>query len=568
MVTSDNLVSLPSRPSSIYPSKVNPTLTDEFVVVNGYSNGINKVLSPIYDDVEFEVSLKQYDRMENDSSIAKCKKILITSVLSDETQLSPGATEAEVGEKEYDTFVQVMDFCNRVINGMDRDIRSSLEQVYGNAIKHGHGIGEIEWEHRKDAPSTKPPEPSQKQTKIGTMFARVGAWFKGPTMASSDTITRPVLKGEVLRLMPRAIKVKPRGSALFVVDDFMNVLGLVPARRVVNGKLKWDEIISREKFMVLTLNKCDEDPRGKSSYRPAFNWYNLKTQLPTEMLRFILEEAVPKAIGVLPPNSIGYEIERDSQGNTIFEEDGKTPKMLTLADSFKKIIENFRSGAGAVIPHESELKPFKQGITGANDAQIFAVIIKIINDEIENAILLQTLAQSEGAHQARSAAQQVALVLYNLVFWTRWAICEMIMNDLLIPAVKYNLGEWALRYLPQISLGDFVRRDWDADLAVLADAYFKGLLDDSQRPALMAWMNLPTPGESRQEQTMAQMDTAGNAVPPPRNRPDKQAGNQNRNTGNGTEKKTNAKSNTDTRFGPLDMLGHHRGWPTRFKRNI
>lgn len=566
----NNLVSVPVAPIGI-KQKIVKDYTREFVVANAYSSNQQKILSNTADEVEVEVSFRAYDNMERDSTIMKSKRILVTSVLSDELQFAPGATEETVGKEEYDIYVQVMELCERAINGLDRPYRETMEQLFGNAIKYGHGVAETEWDYRKDAPSTKPPEDPAPKGKLASMFSGFSNWWKGgvksDTTAPTDPnsgIKKPVLKGEKLRLMPTGIKVKPRNSTRFVVDDYMNLLGLIPANKSRVG-LGFNEIVDRTKFLVLTLNKQDEDPRGKSLYRPAFNWANLKTQLPAEIMRFILEESVPKSVGTLPQDMPPFEFDRDIDGNIQYEDPDtkKIPKMLTGAESFKRQMEGFRSGSGAVIPFGATLEPYKKGLTGSGDAEIFNKIIKIIDDQIEESILLQTLAQSEGEHQARSASQQVAEVLYNLVFWIRWQLAMMTLIDLLKVVITINIGEWALRYMPMVSLGDFIRRDWVEELAALADAYFKGFVDDSQRAQLMYWLNMPKPGTSRQEMAaqqaeeaaQAQHDINGNPIQPANNRPDKKGGD--RNTGNGTEKKRNAKN---IGRGPINTMGHNTGW--------
>lgn len=569
-----NLVAVPKQPAGVSTSKIVNDKTKSFVVAGeGYSVSQRRVLASTTDDVETEISFRAYDNMEKDSVITKCKKILITGVLSEDMQLAPGATEEEVGGEEYDTYVAIMEFCERVAEGLDRPYRDTLEQQYGNGLKYGHGVAEIEWEYRQDAPSTKPPETKPPKGRVASAFTRFRTWMLGPerVQAAEDDkgkgIKRPQLKQEKTRLMPSSIKVKPRNSTRFVVDDFMNVLGLVPTHKDRVG-LKWDEIVDRDKFLILTLNKQDEDPRGKSSYRPALNWYNIKTQIPAELVRFILEEAVPKAVGTLPENMPPFEFERDENGAVLYEEDGRTPKMLTGAESFKRQIEGFRSGSGAVIPYGATLEPYKKGMTGTGDVTLFKEVIKMVDNQSEGAILLQTLAQSEGEHQARSASEQVAEILYVLIFWTRWQLSMMTLYQLFAVAVKINFGEWALRYLPMVSLGDFNRRDWIDELEAYADAYFKGFLDDSQRAELMANLNLPKPGPSRQElgiEAAAKQDVNGQPGQPNTNRPDKQAGTKDRNKGNGTEKKN---VNKNLGFGPRYGLGNNTGWVRRFKGYI
>lgn len=555
---------------------VNRNLEDEFVVADGLSIANKRTLSLSDDELEIELDPKIYDMMETDSTIYKGKKILITQVLSDDLQLAPGANEELVSSEEYALYKFFMDYIDRVNKGLDSPLRNTLEQLYDNSLSYGHGIAEIEWEQREDVPDE--PNEEDKEDKArdkssgSSLLWQLKAWVVGtPEMAdttkdSADPLaSRPQLKGPASRLMPRSFKVKARGQVRFVVDDYMNVLGYVPARKDYK-QLKFDEILDPDKFWPLTMNKKNEDPRGRSHLRAAFNWYNLKRQIPAEMLRYILEESVPKAVGTMPPqDQQPFEVERDADGNIVYEDEAKTqPKMITVAESFMRLIENFRSGAGAVIPDGSKLEPYRRGLTGSTDGHLFARIIKTVNTEMEDAILLQTLAQSEGEHQARSASEQVAQVLHNLVFWHRWLIAVSLIEHVYVPAIRLNFGDWALKYMPLVSLGDYVRRDWVAELAAVADAYFKGFLDDSQRAELMAWLNLPRPGKSRQEmnnEMQASQDVNGEAAPLNKNRPDKQGGTKDRNAGNGTEKKNGNTNGVSVGYG----MGHDRG---RFGRAL
>lgn len=536
----------------------------EYVLVQGYTSVQQRVLSSTIDDIEREIDLEMYDRMSNDSIITKCKKIIITNALTDDLELAPGTNENQVPPDEYQVYLDIMAHCERIVKGLDHPLRVTLEQLLENAFTYGHGIAEIVKEYRMDG-GTKQTNDQQKVTSppLAPKYPKASIWeriglVKSDVQPDPATITRPTLKNEQLRLMPKCIKVKPRGTVRFVIDAYFNVLGMAPYRRgYFNSGINWNEIIDREKFAVLTMNRKDEDPRGKSSLRPAVNWYNIKSQFPAEVLRFILEESVPKAVGTLAEGAAPYEYERDQKTGAIINDPATgQPKSLTAVESFARSITNFRSGSGAIIPFGAKLEPFKKGIN--TDAALFPIMMKLINDEIENAILLQTLAQSEGAHQAKSASQQVAELLHNLTFWVKYNLSMMILYDIFEPSVRENYGDWAVMYLPQVSLGDFVRRDWKDDLDALSTAYFQGFLDDTQRPELMQWMSLPKPGPSRQEllgQAPAKQDVNGQPVPQPNTRPDKNAG-SGRNRGNGTEKKKNEISG----FGFTGPLGNNSRW--------
>lgn len=540
------------RPEGVYPftKRVNDP-TKEYVAVRGYTEKQATALASTIDDAEIEIDSEFYARMSNDSAITKCRRIIITSALTDNIEMTPDATEDNVSEEEYKIHKYVTQFCERVVKGLKVPLRTTLEQQLDNAFNFGHGIGEVVWEYRLDGFPQEKKEEKTPSPKKQSFLARIGLATEPQEDTKDSFIKRPALEGEKLRLMPSTIKIKPRGTLRFVVDNYMNELGMTTAVRT--SQVKFNEIIARDKFTVLTLNKQNEDPRGRSMNRPAVNWYNIKSQFPAEILRFILEESVPKAVATLGPNASPFEYERDPETGAIIKDENGQPKMLTAVESMAKLLEGFRGGSGAVIPNGATLEPFKKGIN--TDANLFPIMMKLINDEIENCILLQTLAQSEGDHQARSASQQVAEILYNLMFWIKYSLAQCVINDLLVPAVRYNIGEWALKYLPQVSFGDFIRRDWVSELTAISDSYFKGFIDDTQRAELSSWMGLPKPGLSRQQlaNELAQPDVNGDVQPPPNKRPDKQAGDRNKN--NGTEK-----NNVITRSGPTNPLGNHSRW--------
>jgi len=541
-------VELPARPDGFNrgPNVVGDP-TKSYITVTYGTNNVPRILHSTTDEVETNVSLETYERMENDPTIIKSKKIIVTKALADELQMAPGSTEDTVGEDEYEIYVQVMEMCQRAIGGLNRPLRRTLAMLLGNALRYGHGIAEVEYDYIMDGPNTRPSE--NKMPKRGK-FASFFGIFKSDEQPKP--IERPVIKGQKLRLMPKSILVKPRGAARFVVDEYMNVLGLAP--RTQNRELNWNEVIRRDKFLVLTMNEQDEDPRGKSSYRPVYNWWNLKQNVPAEVLRYILEESVPKPVFTLPEDIQPYEPVRDNDGNVVYEADGVTPKMEFLVDSARRAVTDMRSGSGAVIPSKAKLEPYKK--TSKSDAEFFSKILSMIDRQMEFGILLQNLAQSEGEHQARSASQVHEGLLDILIFFIRWELVVMITTDLLEPTIEKNLGAWALKYMPFVSLGDFVRRDWAKDLETVAKAYFYGFIDDTQRAELMAWLNMPRPGPSRQE-VMAEADINGEPVMPNRSRPDKQPANKRRNDGNGTEKKPNDTNRKTAGLGPLYSLGHH-----------
>jgi hypothetical protein len=105
-----------------------------------------------------------------------------------------------------------------------------------------------------------------------------------------------------------AIKPKPLTATAFVVDAYMNVLGLLGAKpghgapsyagAVIDPKS--DQILPREKFAIFTFRPKHGDPRGTSILRPAYAAWWMKWQVHQEYLKYLAQFAGPGLIGTRP----------------------------------------------------------------------------------------------------------------------------------------------------------------------------------------------------------------------------------------------------------------------------
>lgn len=506
--------------------------TKEYVSVNGYNASMVQLLGQTIETLEKSLTVEQVERMERDPVFAKIKQILVTGTLAEDPQFAPGATEDEAdSEAEFKKYEEVQHLCEYILGNLRTPTRTVSKQML-DGLGSGYKVGEILWDY-VDYPV--------KSRRIGTSKAQTPSTKK--------------------YLLPVDIKSKPRGAVRFVVDTFWNVLGCVATMApnkwgfgtgsTAQGNVAVGDIIPRDKFAVFTWDMRDCDPRGNSAWLPGFTMWSLRQHLPAEFLRYLLQCAVPGLVGKLPENVEPFDFAYESDGVTPKLDEKGQPVEEPAVVSFHKIIAGYRNSSGAVIPHDAELTALK---SGEANGDVFPNAMKATGKEIEESVLLQSLAQSEGDHQSKSASSTVEGRLFAQFFWVKWLVAQMYLKDVCEPAVRKNLGDWAVAYMPMLSLGDSEPRDWVLYLTSLADAYFKGLLDDTQRPEIMAWMALPKPGPSRAEM-MASVDPNTGAPQPPNNqRPDKQKGQDNRNEGNGTPKKEN--QNANARPGAFNALGH------------
>jgi hypothetical protein len=544
----------PAPPAGgIYPEKPNVlgNMQEQYVTDDGFSWVGSRTLSPNrIDEVTTTVTPETFEEMSQDPKIHKSKRIRINGVLTDELILATGATEAEVNESEYKKFVKVMHFCERMVSGLETPLWRVLEMMLDGGYEQGHKIAESDWEYRIDKP-TKKIQTGKKNSRPSTSFSLrrfFGLKAQDETPKSKRGTT--ILSQPQTRLMPRAIKVKPRGAALFVVDAFLNVLGLVPSW---NGARTWypNQVITRDKFLVFTNNPVDDDPRGTSAWRPSFWAWSFKNFIPRQYLTYLLNEAVPVPVLTLPKGMQSWLVKRDEDQNIIYKKDPITgdlttePELIETVKAAELTLKNVRGGQGVAIPFEAKLDAYGGNRGGAQDT-VFPNAISSADEQIEESILLQPLAQSQGGSNSQKGAMTHENRLVDSFYWDKRSLCTMLLYDFFAVGVRMNLGEEWLAYMPKASLGDSEKRDWARDLEVISKAYFYGFIDDTQRAELCAWLSLPKPGPSRAEMLMqgqgnpngAQQGKDGAPAPDNNQRPDKQPENKKRNDGNSTPKQT------------------------------
>lgn len=418
-------------------------------VSGGILTGGNRTLSSRIDDISREVSSNVYEQMLNDPEISKCHNILKISVLGDGVELIPAVPEKH---PDFEQAAEISYFCTTTITGLKRPLRDTLEQMM-DAIAFGHKIAEITY-------------------KTGTMNG-----FDGQ------------------KLLLDMIKVKPRNAVNFVVDNRLNVLGFIGRLAsediqqasagnellkisqgengsTINGK----PILPREKFMVLTIRSKDEDPRGQSMLRPAFNAWQLKNQVWPEYLRYLLVCAIPLLVGTTAPDeSNGADFQRDLSGNPLTDSEGRYIQVNPV-EALRDALSQARNATTVALKNGSDVKEIGGGGAGTP----FYKAIETFDRQIESAILMQTLATSEGSHQSRAASETHMSILDLLVYWLKGAVVDMITADLLRPLVRYNFGESMLDLVPKISLGSGDRHTFAEDGNTIANLFKVGYFQPDQ----------------------------------------------------------------------------------------
>lgn len=297
---------------------------------------------------------------------------------------------------------------------------------------------------------------------------------------------------EAPRLHLRALKVKPRKNVAFVVNAFMDVVGImghIPglAYPVISGSMvvspgQIPNMLPRDKFAVFTWASHNNDPRGSSLLRQVYNPWYMKLQTWAEYAKYLVKLAGPSLIGYTAPNAQPTP-PTDSLGNPI-----PGVPLITPEQAMLNALLNFGHGSAAVFAAGSKVEPLQM----PGDGAAYRNAVQLYNQEITKGIMCQTLATETAGNMSRAASETHQQVLDIVVLHIKALLACMIHHDILIPLVRYNWGEDVARRLtPKVHLAQIAQRNWATDAGAVASLVSSQYLDRSQFREMDARLGLP-----------------------------------------------------------------------------
>jgi hypothetical protein len=337
-------------------------------------------------------------------------------------------------------------------------------------------------------------------------------WALLDAMAYGAKVAEQVYRLEGGQLHLAALKVKPRRVTAFVVDAYMNVLGLLAvipgvatsaslSTMLITDPASLPNMLPRDKFAVYTHWPRDADPRGTSILRPAYRpWWD-KQQMVPEYLKYLTQFASPSMVATAPEANTPY---------TTTDVDGTTVQQ-SVAQQIARALEGFRNGTFVVLPFGATARP----VEVAGDGIPFMHAFDRFDRQISTAILHQTLATQESRHETRAAAEVHQDILALLIRMSKRALAQMLRNDVFKPLVRYNWGDDAAnRFTPTVNLSEIEAEDLSPRMQAVAQMAQNGLIFPSQLPDLFADLDLP---EASQEDLARYAEQF--AAPPPQAAP-------------------------------------------------
>lgn len=468
----------PAATRAIPPISVRPDQLQQEFVSGGsayaWAGQTARALPFVIDDLSSDFGDDIYQKMSWDPQVSACLTILKASILEDGVSLAIALDDED--DERYDLAKEIHDEAEGMLDGLSVPLPDSLWDL-ADAVSFGNQIGELKYELRP-----------------------------GSTDANKH---RPLL-------MLDAIKVKPRHSIVFVVDAFLNVIGLLGARPGQGNYLgvgslidpSDDRLLPREKFAILTFRPKNGDPRGSSILRPAYSPWWRKQQILPEFIRYLAQFAGP-SVWATTPEGTAYQPTTDYLGNPTVETldpitglSTSSPEQQLLASLLA-----WRNGTALALPYGAEVHPVEM----QGDGRAFLTAIAQADQQITKAILTQTLATEEGAHQARAAAETHQDVLDTLVRQGKQSVRGMLEKDVLKNWVRYNWGDDAVDLCPKVTLGRAEQADVSKLWTAAASLQSSGYLHSSQQAELDKDLNLPA-RDLTMEPVAAGVDKLGNPV--------------------------------------------------------
>ena len=431
---------VPGVPGRTVTVRADPTL--EAVAGGRYNwlQNIPKALPFAFDDLTDDFGDDIYSRMMFDPQVNASVATLKTGILADGVQVTPAVTDKT--DAAHAKAQEIADFVADCLDDLEPSLDTTLWAMF-DALAFGSKIAEQVY----------------------------------------------TLDGGQLRLT--ALKVKPRRTTAFVVDAYMNVLGvlgLMPGQPlpVVTSLLidrpeNQPNLLPRDKFAVLTNWPKDSDPRGTSVLRSAYRpWWDKQQTIP-EYIKYLSQFASPSIIATAPEESMPF-LPADPDGNTTGA--AQTSAVQNIAAA----LAAFKNGTYVVLPNGATA----QALVASGEGKAFLDAFDRFDRQISVAILHQTLATNEAQHMSRAAAGVHKDVLDLLILLGKRAGARMLKHDVFRPLVRYNFGDDAAKFLtPDASMGDVEAEDLSPRMTAIAALAQNGLIFPSQLPQLFADLKLP-----------------------------------------------------------------------------
>lgn len=362
------------------------------------------------DEVTRELGLDVYERMAVDGEIAAGLDLLCSAATVAPLVISPWVGSDHI---DFPIAEKIAGYFNWMFSLSKTSPRVWGKAMIREALAYGNGVGEILFDIQQDGP------------------------WKG-------------------FLKVKDISYLSINDQLFVVDNYNNVIGLLPVKQLHmtqpagaffplsqtgDNSKSLESVIPREKFIVLTWEPRSGDPRGQSQLRKVYTPWYMKQQTLDLMLVWLKKFAIPSYWGTVPENA-----------QPICYIDPTTGAEITIkpTEELLQAMQQLGNAAVVALPHGSQLNQF----VASQGGQVFLDVLSWADRQITRGLLMQHMATSDSEHMSRSSSATHQDVLSLFIVQLRMLLADQIRQDILIPLTRANFGAEYEHLAPRADFGD------------------------------------------------------------------------------------------------------------------
>ncbi len=270
----------------------------------------------------------------------------------------------------------------------------------------------------------------------------------------------------------KRLRVKRHKAWAYVVDPYGDVVA-------IRGTTEGGNIVDLppQKFMTFVWMPHDDDPRGRSLLRPAYNGWNLKLNSWKKLYTYLDRFGNPITVGTVAPDAPD-EAEVNSSG----VETGNT---VTATQAMGSQLNRLEGGSWIALRAGATVNIYGP----AGNGEAFLSAIQMFKREILEGILMTARATLEAEHGSKADSQEAGHVVAHLIAMVRETYEATLDRDLCHFLLEINRGkEFADRYCPHSSFGAVSDEDVAAVMAGFVAAGW--VLDPGHFPHVDARFNL------------------------------------------------------------------------------
>lgn len=282
------------------------------------------------------------------------------------------------------------------------------------------------------------------------------------------------------KLVISKIKIKSQLSWSFIRDGFGNLLGISGGISTQVGKFS---AIPRDKFIVLTCDPEQDDPRGRTVLVRIYDSFYAKYQTLIRYATYLKKFAAPFIVGSVGENEQVQPVRDSVSGKT-------TTSSTTPVKAMSTALAGVESCSFIAIAYGAKVDlKFPTG-----NGEAFLAALGYHDKQIVSGMLHTARATEESQFGSRADSETAQDDKGVLIRYYKNLLARCVREDIARFLLEKNKGkDYADKYTPIISFGLTEHQDFSRNAGAVAKLWMSNFLDESQRPKLCTFLGLPLP---------------------------------------------------------------------------